>query len=196
MQGNVPAGEVRALVTACSAALSSTTVANDFLNTLDRVCYGNSVNRVTCGSIRETIPTVLCAICAHGRVYTNVAVKGCSVLGRLCLEEQAYVERIVLSDGGLKVICSVMEWYAGVEEVQSMACTVLYYCTLWSVPAIMAAMRDVRVIALLIAAKDNHPRDGDNTVKYWADAVLDALAVTQSSREEAPWEQFKALGFD
>lgn len=64
VRGNISTAEVTSLMDACTPAMSSPLVVEEFMDTIDAVCYGRPVNTLTC-SAAGVIPAVLDAMAAH-----------------------------------------------------------------------------------------------------------------------------------
>lgn len=180
IQGDVPLAVMEALVAACLPALSSPAVAEDLCRTVVKICvYEGYAKQVTCGAA-GVIQAVVAAMSAHGAQSPVVAARGCEALARLALGNPVNGNAIVLSTGGLDVICSVMVSHVESEDVQGEASYLLWRTSLKASLTSFAAIRGSRAVELLNVAKANHPREGEYTIRFWANAALGNLSQQAS----------------
>lgn len=173
--GSLHAEEVAELVSACTPALSSRTVAEDVLSTVEHICFRSYAGtRAVCGG---AIDLVVAAMAAHGAASVNIAATGCSALWNLAYQtgSTANADVIVLSAGGVGAITAVMEVHAENERVQKAACRALWRITSDASPAARDRIQHGLAPKLIHTAMSNHSSSGYNTVKYWADLALTAL---------------------
>lgn len=170
--------DVTELVTACGAALSSLTVAEDMINAVYRICdfHQQPANRGMCAAA-GVIPLVVTALSTHGVVRAGVAARGCEVLGRLASSSRANADAVVVSEGGMRVICTVMATHADDEDVQRQGCWAVWVIARYVSPAAMLVVRDSRAVELIVAAMKRSPREGNGTVKYWGSFALAKLTA-------------------
>lgn len=175
IEDEVTAAQLSSLVTACTPALPSVDVALAFVTAILSVCDFKhpASNRVTAGAV-GVIPAVITSLSAHGTVRADVAAIGCEALVQLVFDSTSNADELV-SAGALDVAYSVMDAHAGDEAVSRVACWLLWILTDTASPAAVSVMRGGRALELLNAAKRMHPRDGLDTVKYWANRGLASL---------------------
>lgn len=179
------AEDVAALVEACAPTLASAVVAEEFLDTIWKLCkHGRDpVIKERCGAA-GAVQAVVSAMLTHAATSVDVARKGCDALGNLAALSPSNTELIVLSAGGLGVIHVAMEAHPGDKSVQNKACFALNILALGASrsdvsPGVLIAMLEGRSVELIRTAKVNHPTEGVATVVYYADAALHALRVQE-----------------
>lgn len=129
---------------------------------------------MTCGA-PGVIAAVVAAMWAQGPADVGVAASGCLALGSLSYQPPN-ANTIVLTAGGLEVICAVMGPHAADEKLQRVACFALWRLALALSPPALAVMRKAcPVVESLLAAQRNHPSTGPGTVTAIADLALGLL---------------------
>lgn len=175
--GAVDVEDALLVVTGCTAALSSPTVAEDLVTTLTRVCDGKPSNRETF-SVAGAIPAVIAALSTHGGANARIAAKACSALGMLALDNTVNADAFVLSEEGLGAVCLAMTSHARDKDVQFQACWLLCTLTRYISPDLMGLIREGPLPALLNTAKRNFPTESDDrSVVYYADRALAKLTA-------------------
>lgn len=169
----VPAAEIAAMVTACTAARADIKVSEGLCGAIENICREKGANREACGGC-GVIPAVVSAMSAHAAVNLTVATKGCEALGNLSNGNSVNADAIISSSDGLNAIFLVMTTYPRVE-VQRVACKALYLISKFATPARLVAMRASRAVELLEAARKSFPKPGGGTVKERADEALEKL---------------------
>lgn len=191
IQGPVKCGDVTSLVTACTAALSSSRVAEDFVTVVDRLCGGKPENRVACVGA-GVIEAVVAALNAHGRNSARIAAKGCVALNAFSCGNRANSDAIVIAHG-LDAICLALVSHCRIEEVQREGCWALWFLACAASAEAVSVMLAGQAVELLRAAKKNFPEGGHGSVKGWADLTLaqlqlevpDADPLTAGSKRDA-----------
>lgn len=184
LEAPVTVEDVRSLVTACTDALSSITVAAGLPLAVYVSCNPtmrphSAGNREACGS-GGAIEAVLAAMSAYGAVDVDVAMNGCRALTMLSFANPVNADHIVLLAGGVDVICSVMAAITGIpwsprgQDVLSTAITALLSLARYGSPEALAAMRADRTVELIKTVKWSHYRN-DITMKHDIEDVLERL---------------------
>lgn len=170
-------GEVRSMVTACSAALSSPVVATTQCITIRNICsYPNPAemaNRVTCGAA-GVIPGIVAVMVTHGAASVMVAGNGCAALGALGTRNIVNADAIVSSCGGLDAILAVMRSHGRDSGVQYTACEALCRLAKAVSPAAKRVMLDSGILEVIDTVVKRNLA-GDEYVVDMADQVLSAL---------------------
>lgn len=178
IRGNVPADDIRTLVTVCTAAYSSPGAVEDFLCTVAHICRSSFLNSRTC-EVAGVIPAVLGAMSAHASACASVAACGCEALACLVAGAGGTINAnsIVLVGGGLDVLFTVMRGHPGDEDLQRAACRALCFTARAVSPGGLNVMRNSDAMQLIHDAKRTHSFTGFDTVKHWADLALAKLSV-------------------
>lgn len=164
--------DLTALVAACTAALSSVTIVNEFFIALYWLCKDSGVHRTRCGAA-GVIEAVVAALHAYGPANAMLSMNGCRLLGELASGNTANADAIVLSTGGLDVVLSCMASIDKDSGAASHARALLQLAEACS-PAAVDVLRASRAEELLNAAKRTHA-DHDGSVTHWANLALAAL---------------------
>lgn len=152
--------KVTSFATACTAGVSSPEVAHAMCRTvvkIDSSSYGQA-NLATC-RIAGVIPAVVASMTAHGSVNRDIAVAGCEALSYLAYRDTCIAESLVMPDGGLEVIISIMSTYVGDLGAQWRGCAALSAIAKSCGPDALSKMRESAAIDLLLAAKRDQPKD-------------------------------------
>lgn len=179
--------DAAALVTSCSAALSSVHVARLFVGIIADCCPGSEYRSRVTFSGAGAIPAVISALSAHGFVDADVAQEGVRALGNLARGVGWNIDQVVLYEGGLDVLYSIMGAYASNNDLQKAACVALQAIVKDASPAALSVLCDGRAAALLTVAKRNHlgtAPPGRVSVWAFADRVLTFLEVASSELRE------------
>lgn len=177
IEGSVAPDVVAALVSACTPALSSPTVAEEFVTTIGTICEESVKNRVVCAAA-GVIPLLVRVLSTHGDESVDIAARGCGALGMVAIENTANADAIVLSTGGLAAICSLLSTHAASLGLQVEACWAVWFLANAAGPAALTAMREGTVVELLLAAKRNHPsQPGPTSDKHFTDLPLALLTA-------------------
>lgn len=187
---SVSVASSKLLISACTAALSNLKVSKALCAVMETVCGGvvfNATSRLpgTDPSFKAcvaagAIPAVIAALSAHGEVSELVATRGCSALGALVAQSKPNADVIILDNGGLDVLLSVMAAHAVEAEVQKCACYALGRLAAYAGRTALTVLLDGRVTEVLTATKrfgkDSHVQ---RALHRLADEALETLARRQ-----------------
>lgn len=169
--------DITSLVALCSPVLRSSVVAEAFAKTLGRIL--SDVEHQRACAAAGVIPAVVSLMSAHSAVSVVIAQHGCKALGRLAADDTPNADAIVLTSGGLGLLCAAMETHAGSESVQEEASCAMWVIAKHAGSEALAVMRAGSAVQLLQTARTNFPSDGDfgdYRVKHYADRALAILA--------------------
>lgn len=149
--------ELTALVTACTAALSSPDAAAALCEVVVSLCRTDNdhykANKEVCGPA-GVIPAVAAAMSTHGATHALVAYRGCEALS--CLAHwPVYADALVLSTGGLDAILSVVASHPDDEDVLQEACEALFFIASSCGPGAKRVLCEKGVLEVARAAQAN-----------------------------------------
>lgn len=176
---NIPYESWTALVTACTPALSSPAVAEDFLSAVAFMCMYHGRNSRSCASEPTGVLALMIDMMIdHATTVQDVAVRGCEALGWLAFCNPASeVDAVLMPAGVLDVITHAMAAHPGNHDVQLQASRAVSCMSERAKPTGLELMRKGPVIELLKTASRNHGQEvGYDTVQRYCQVALFRLA--------------------
>lgn len=179
IQGDIRHVDAVDLVRACSAAVHSPQVAENFLLAIAHSCALNRVNKGVFAAA-GAIPLIVRAMSVDTDPETIAFA--CRALSSIADQHVANSDAIVLREAGVEALCVILSssTLSRNRDVVWAACGSLWMIARSASSEVVAAMRRGRAVELLHAAKRSFPAKGFCTVVDYANDALTALEAPVS----------------